>query len=80
MTKRKTPKAPPAVPARFSINWPPGFVSAIRVDPRTKRFETDFARSQRCRDGGGWNSHTISQPGNVAYVAAGPVQMMRRAV
>lgn len=61
-----------------STNWPPGFKSAIYVDPRTKRFETDYSRQQRHRGNGGWDSHTISQPGNVKYVQSGPVKMMEK--
>ena len=63
---------------KFSIDWPPGFISSIVVDPKTKRFETEYARAQRCRDGGGFDSHTIQQPGNVRFVQAGPVKMMAR--
>jgi hypothetical protein len=59
-----------------ATNWPPGFVSAIRVDPKTKRFETDYARTQRIRLGGGWDSHPCLQPGSATYVQSGPVQMM----
>ena len=55
------------------------FVSAIHVDPRTKRFETPYAQQQRHRQNGGWDDHTLSQPGNVAYVQSGPVEMMERA-
>ena len=54
------------------------FVSAIRIDPRTKRFETDFARTQRHRANGGWDSHPCLQPGSSQYVQAGPVQMMEQ--
>lgn len=63
---------------KFSINWPPGFVSQIVIDKRTGRFETEFARQQRCRMGGGWDSHPIGMPGNKQYVSTGPVQMMER--
>ena len=62
---------------KFSIDWPPGFVSQLVVDKRTGRFETDYARQQRHRANGGWDSHPISQPGNRAYVQTGPVQMMK---
>ena len=64
---------------KFSIDWPPGFTSRIVVDPKTKRFETPYAAAQRCRTGGGFDVHTISQPGNVPYVQRGPVKMMKRA-
>ena len=63
---------------KFSIDWPPGFVSSIVVDPKTKRFETEYARAQRCRDGGGWDRNVVIQPGNLKYLAAGPVKMMRK--
>lgn len=62
---------------KFSIDWPPGFVSAIRVDPRTKKFETDYARAKSCREGG-WDSHPIISPGSKAYVKTGPVGWMER--
>ena len=39
---------------KFSIDWPPGFISRIVVDPKTKRFETPYAAAQRCRTGGGF--------------------------
>ena len=63
---------------KFSIDWPPGFVSQLVVDPKTKRFETEYARAQRCRDGGGWDRNVVIQPGNLKYLAAGPVKMMRK--
>ncbi len=63
---------------KYSINWPPGFVSRLVVDPKTKRYETEYARAQRCRTGGGFDAHTINQPGNVEYVHRGPVKMMRK--
>lgn len=61
---------------KFSINWPPGFVSQIRVDPRTKRFETDYARQLRNRQSGGWDSHPLGLPGAKAYISAGPMKTM----
>jgi len=64
---------------KYSIDWPPGFTSRIVVDPKTKRFETPYAAAQRCRTGGGFDVHTISQPGNVEFVQRGPVKMMKRA-
>ena len=67
----------PRNPERFSIDWPPGFVSAIRVDPRTKRFETDFARQQRNRLSGGWDSHPLGLPGSAPYLGT-PVKTMRK--
>lgn len=74
MTRRKL--TPVNIPRVFSIDWPPGFVSAIRVDPRTKKFESDFARQQRNRSAGGWDSHPLGMPGSKPYTSAGPVQMM----
>jgi hypothetical protein len=79
MTKRKARPEPNPAPAVFSIGWPPGFRSSIVVDPKTRKFETDFARTQRHRENGGWDSHPLTQPGNVAYVSTGPVKMMERA-
>lgn len=63
---------------RYSIDWPPGFVSQIVVDRKTGKFETPFAAAQRNRRNGGWDQHTITQPGSVEYVARGPVGMMER--
>jgi hypothetical protein len=63
---------------KFSIDWPPGFVSQLVVDKRTGRFETDYARTQRHRGNGGWDSHPCLQPGSSQYVQAGPVKMMER--
>ena len=63
---------------KFSTGWPPGFKSALVVDKRTGRFETDFARAQRNRDAGGWDSHPVIQPGSRDYVKHGPVLMMAK--
>lgn len=59
MTKRKT------LPAKV---YPPGFFSEpvrawrsmrfesqIHIDPKTKRFETDYARKNRIRESSGWS-------------------------
>lgn len=58
---------------KFSIDWPPGFKSAIRVDPRTKKFETDYQRSQRNRLAGGWDRHPVGLGGS--YISDGPAMM-----
>ena len=63
---------------KFSIDWPPGFVSQIRVDPRTKRMETDFARQQRNRKGGGFDRNPLALPGAVRYLQAGPMKTMEK--
>lgn len=69
MTKRKP------VPAR---TFPPGyfsepvrawkgmrFESQIHVSPRTGRFETDFERSQRCLNSGGWQARPMALVGSL---------------
>jgi hypothetical protein len=43
-------------------DWPPGWTPTIRVDPKTKRFETNFAAAQRNRQNGGWDSHPCIMP------------------
>jgi hypothetical protein len=53
-------------------------VSGIRVDRRTGRFETSWAESLRIRASSGFDKHTITQPGSVQYVIAGPVETMER--
>jgi hypothetical protein len=59
-------------------DFPPGFVSGIRVDRRTGRFETSWAESLRIRASSGFDKHTITQPGSIQYVIAGPVETMER--
>ena len=39
------------------------FEPQILTDPRTKRLETDFARQERIRKAGGWNTHRMELPG-----------------
>ena len=46
----------------YEHNWPPGWKPKIRVDPKTKRFETNFAAAQRNRTNGGWDSHPCLMP------------------
>jgi hypothetical protein len=36
--------------------FPPNFESQLHVDPKTKRFETDYARQQRIRESSGWGT------------------------
>ena len=38
----------------------------------------DLCGGLRCRTGGGFDVHTINQPGNVEFVQRGPVKMMRK--
>ena len=45
--------------------FPQRFESQIRGDPRTKRFETDFARQERLRQGSGWNTRPMALPGSL---------------
>ena len=75
MTKPKKPRKPVAAsnyaPGSFSepvtrgAGFPPGFVSQIHVSPRTGRFETDFERSQRCLNSGGWKVRPVDLPGSL---------------
>ena len=64
MTKRKAPAT-----TTPEVGYEPGyfsepvrawaqmrFESQIHVDPRTKRFETDYARQQRIRESSGWTA------------------------
>lgn len=39
------------------------FVSAIQIDPRTKRYATDFQLAQKCRQAGGFDHHPLGLPG-----------------
>jgi hypothetical protein len=41
------------------------FESQIHVSPRTGRFETDFERSQRCLNSGGWKVRPVDLPGSL---------------
>ena len=64
MTKRKATATPQHEvgyePGFFSqpmrAGFPPRFESQIHVDPKTKRFETDYARQQRIRESSGWTA------------------------
>ena len=49
-------------------DWPPGFVSRIIVDPKTKRFMTSYEMSQQCRRNGGFDQHGIGLPGAAEHV------------
>jgi hypothetical protein len=53
-----TPDEAAAAP-RFSIDWPPGFVSRIVVSPATKRFATQAEISAQHRSNGGFDRHPI---------------------
>lgn len=53
-----TPDEACAAP-RFSIDWPPGFVSRIVVSPATKRFATQAEMAAYHRGNGGFDRHRI---------------------
>lgn len=59
MSKRTTPQKTYAA-GHFSQpmrdGFPPRFSPQIVVDPKTKRFETDYARQQRIRESSGWTA------------------------
>lgn len=52
-------------PVTAGAGFPPRFESQIVVDPKTKRFETDFARQQRIRESSGWNTRPMALVGSL---------------
>lgn len=67
----KKPQAPRAyAPGYFSEPvraWTSmRFESQLIVDPKTKRFITDYARAQQIRQSGGWNVNRLNLPGSMA--------------